>query len=114
MGDGGVSIYCTHPNAFFPSMSLTSGSTNATLETELDYLNVHPEYQRKGLGGRLMEWGEEEFTKRDVPSVIAATEAGFGLYLKHGYEERQRYYVDLGKFGGEGRYFNAVLTKFPS
>ena len=73
-----------------------------------------PDYQRKGLGSQLMKLGEEEFNKRQVPSIIVSTEAGYGLYLKYGYQVQERYVVDMAKYGGEGTYFNAVLTKSPN
>ena len=76
-------------------------------------LNVHPDFQRKGLGSRLMSWGDDELNKRKVPSVIVSTVQGYGLYAKHGWETQEKYFVDLNKIGGQGQYFNAVMTKFP-
>lgn len=74
---------------------------------------VAPEYQRQGLGGRLMTWGENILEKKQLQSVIVSTPAGFGLYKRRGYEVQEQYTVDLEKGGGQGTYFNAVLTRFP-
>jgi len=67
----------------------------------LKELYVRPEYQRQGLGGRLVEWGVK---KADELGILAYTEAsakGLGLYLRYGFYEMDRVTVDLGDWGGE-------------
>ncbi len=85
----------------------------ADVVLELVNLSVDMQYQRQGLGGRMMEWGIEELERKHLPSVIIATEAGYGLYLKYGYTLQETWHVDLSKWGGKGTYMNALLTRYP-
>lgn len=60
-----------------------------------------------------MEWGTDKLERESLPSVIVSTVAGYGLYEKWGYKMQEQYFVDLDKIGGEGMYFNAVMTRYP-
>ena len=60
-----------------------------------------------------MEWGVDELERRQVPGVIVATEAGYGLYVKCGFVVQETWDEDLAKWGGRGGYMNAVLTRYP-
>ena len=60
-----------------------------------------------------MEWGVQESERRQLPSTVVSTQAGYGLYVKHGYEEQERWEADLTNYGGGGTYFNAILTRYP-
>ena len=83
------------------------------MDVELSTLNVGTSYQRKGLGGRLMDWGINELERRQVPGLIVATEAGYELYSKRGFEGREIWDEDLTRWGGSGNDMNAVLTRYP-
>jgi GNAT superfamily N-acetyltransferase len=64
-------------------------------------LAVDPEFQRKGIGKKLLEWGLEKADAEGVQCWIDASPAGKGLYEKMGWREVDVVDVDLGKWGGE-------------
>lgn len=66
----------------------------------LKELYITPEYQRRGLGGRLVEWGVKKADELGLPAYTDATPEGLGLYLKHGFLERDRVTVELEQYGG--------------
>lgn len=64
-------------------------------------LAVMPEYQRMGVGGKLLEWGLQEADREGVECWIDASPFGLGLYKKFGWKEVSYLDVELGKWGGE-------------
>ena len=64
---------------------------------------VEPEWQRKGVGRRLLQWGLDEADKRGWQAYIDATPEGVGLYKKLGWKERERLVVDLRDWGWVGK-----------
>ncbi|SRR5258708_7936097 len=56
---------------------------------EIQDLNVLPEFRRKGIGTRLLDWAEEEIALRSGV-------AGIGVGLHPGYNAAQRLYVKRG------------------
>ena len=63
----------------------------------------------------LMRWGTDKLEEMKVPGFIVSTNQGYGLYLKHGFQEIGRWEVDMSWWPpGEGMYKNAFLTRMPS
>ena len=60
-----------------------------------------PEYQRKGIGGKLLERGLEQADEKGYHCWIDSSPQGLGLYKKHGWEEVGLLDVDLADWGGE-------------
>lgn len=60
-----------------------------------------PEYQRKGIGSKLLEWGLERADEKGYHCWIDSSPQGLGLYKKHGWEEIGFLDVDLAGWGGE-------------
>jgi len=54
---------------------------------DLATLAISPAYQRRGVGGLLIDWGLEKAREEGVPVVLEATPNGLGLYLKKGFRE---------------------------
>lgn len=84
---------------------------------ELVSLNTLPKYQRRGIGSMLMEWGTDKLEEMQVPSFIIASSQGYGLYIKHGYKEIERWEIDMGRWsqwGGNGMFKNFFLTRYPA
>jgi GNAT superfamily N-acetyltransferase len=64
-------------------------------------LVVAPEYQRMGIGMKLLEWGLQKADEEQLNCWIDASPFGLGLYKKVGWKEVGKLNVDLGQFGGE-------------
>lgn len=52
---------------------------------QLDLLGVHPSAQRRGVGGRLVEWGMEKAQAEGIPCVLSASGDGVRLYERYGF-----------------------------
>lgn len=75
-------------------------------------LCVHPEYQRLGIGGKLLDWGLKEADKEGLECWIDSSPFGLGLYKKHGWEEVGYLDIDLGRWGGEqGKFARTVHSE---
>ena len=56
---------------------------------------VHPEFQRRGIGRLLMEWGLERMDGLELEGFIEATPSGKGLYSKSGFRPVKDVSVDM-------------------
>ncbi|KAF6789036.1 GNAT family [Colletotrichum sojae] len=52
----------------------------------LTFVSVHPSYQRRGLGSRLLQWFCEETDKNDRFAYVLASPEGVPLYRRLGFE----------------------------
>jgi GNAT superfamily N-acetyltransferase len=68
----------------------------------LNCLFVLPEYQRRGIGKLLLADGLKLADEAGVPVWLGASPSGYGLYLKHGFEEDLKLDIDFTKYGGVG------------
>lgn len=62
----------------------------------------------------LMKWGNSKQEKMKLPGFVEATDQGYGLYIKHGYREIERWEFDMGEWselGGSGMYRNVYLVR---
>lgn len=64
-------------------------------------LAMGPEWQRMGVGKRLLEWGLEKADREEVEAWIEASPAGKGLYEKMGWKEVGFVDLEMGMWGGE-------------
>lgn len=63
----------------------------------------------------LLKWGIEKLEEMNVPGFIVSTDQGYGLYLKHGFKEIERWEVDMSRWPpAQGMYKNVFLTRMPS
>ncbi|KAJ6005813.1 acetyltransferase [Penicillium sp. IBT 35674x] len=65
----------------------------------LQALVVSPNYQRQGVGSRLVKWGVKRADEERIPCWCHASPAGNQLYLMSGFQELGRDEYDLGEFG---------------
>jgi GNAT superfamily N-acetyltransferase len=68
---------------------------------KLVILAVLPEYQRMGVGSKLLGCGLQEADREGVECWIDSSPFGLGLYMRFGWQEVGGFDVDLGKWGGE-------------
>ena len=64
-------------------------------------LVVEPGWERRGVGGKILEWGLREADERGLPCFISASPKGKGLYERLGWAEVGRVSIDEGDFGGQ-------------
>ncbi|KAI5857482.1 acyl-CoA N-acyltransferase [Durotheca rogersii] len=62
----------------------------------LEILGVRKEYQGRGVGRRLVEWGVSKADEDGVEGFLAASPFGFHLYAKYGFEIVEKVEVDIG------------------
>ncbi len=81
------------------------------------HINILPEFQRLGIGGRLMERFLGELQERAVPGVHLGTTSfntkAVPFYLSHGFTLMGKFPIDASRYGlgkGEGLIFAASLT----
>lgn len=55
---------------------------------DLSGLAVHPDYQRQGIAGKLMQFGLDRADEEGLPIYLTASEKGVALYSKYGFEPR--------------------------
>ncbi len=63
-------------------------------------LAVHPDYQRRGFGQKLLDWGLDQADELQVPCWVDASPDGLALYEKNYWKQIGEFTVDLAKFGG--------------
>lgn len=79
----------------------------------MSLLAVRPEYQRKGLGSKLLEPVLEQVDKEQKSTYIEASKKGLGLYLKHGWKEIDELLVDQRPYGGTTVERTAMMMREP-
>ncbi|KAH2927247.1 hypothetical protein KXW73_008785 [Aspergillus fumigatus] len=70
--------------------------------TILQVLAVHPDYQGRGIGTRLLMVGVEEVRRLGLPAWLEASEAGYSVYRRCGFHDAERMELDFGKYGLSG------------
>lgn len=67
----------------------------------MSILAVLPEYQRKGLGGVLLDHGLALADRDGAKTYIEASKKGVGLYLKRGWKRVGEIQTDMRPYGGQ-------------
>jgi GNAT superfamily N-acetyltransferase len=64
-------------------------------------ISVHPNHQGRGIGTRFIRWGAEQADKDGVFCWVHASEAGYPLFLKEGFEVDKALEIDLDGYARE-------------
>ena len=64
---------------------------------------VHPDYQRRGYGSKIIEYTLEKAKEMDIPYVFTIGDEGF--YNRFGFEEASKYGVQFNDVTGETPFF---------
>ena len=89
---------------------------NYLLPAELIHLDTHPDYQRRGIGSMLVQWGVDKSNESGIPAYLESTEIGSPLYMKFGFKEVDRLTLAMSKwaeFGGQGSYSYVYMVRWP-
>jgi N-acetylglutamate synthase-like GNAT family acetyltransferase len=79
---------------------------------ELEYLAVHPDHTRKGIGSMLVQSGIDVATDLGLDVVVFAMGQGTrDLLVKAGFEVLEHESQDLSPYGGTGVYETFYLIK---
>ena len=103
---------------FFPlsfSILYPSNPFGVMLSSRLvvNILAVRPDYQRKGLGGLLLEQGLALADRDGARTYIEASVKGFSLYKKYGWKEFDEVVVDTRPYGGQGLESTKLMMREP-
>lgn len=63
-------------------------------------LIIHPNYQRKGIGGKMLQWGLRQAKETGERAYLESSLAGDALYIKHGFTQNGSITIGGPKAGG--------------
>lgn len=55
---------------------------------------IHPDYQRRGIGGKLLQTVIDRADTEGVPTILTSSESAHELYLKLGFEDLGVWTID--------------------
>lgn len=61
----------------------------------------------------LLEWGCQAAQQHRVPAFLEATEDGLSLYQKVGFQEMNKFELNLEKYGHASSVVNVQMVKYP-
>ncbi|KAM3071844.1 hypothetical protein ACMFMG_009701 [Clarireedia jacksonii] len=77
----------------------------------LDLCFVDPEYQKRGVGKMLLEWGMQKADEVDADIWLVSTPSAKAFYERAGWKTRQEAAMDLGNFGESGEYIRRWMVR---
>ncbi|KAF2024915.1 hypothetical protein EK21DRAFT_77658, partial [Setomelanomma holmii] len=80
----------------------------------LHMLNTDPAFQRRGAGGKLVESGTKMADELGLIAYLESSEAGYGLYKRHGFKEFDAFNLDHSKYGASGIDHTALMIREPT
>lgn len=80
---------------------------------DLQILVTTPAHRRRGAASQLVEWGTKRADERGLKSVLMASEAGLGVYLKHGFKVVKEIEMDLRLYGLEATELRRWMVRDP-
>lgn len=80
---------------------------------DLQILVTTPAHRRRGAASQLVEWGIKRADECGLKSVLMASEAGLGVYLKHGFKVVKEIEMDLEPYGVEATELRRWMVRDP-
>lgn len=63
-------------------------------------LHTDPEYQGRGAGSALIEWGKQKANELGLPIYLESSTKGHRFYKKHGFTDVEVMDIDFTPYGG--------------
>ncbi|KAF7627916.1 acyl-CoA N-acyltransferase [Aspergillus flavus] len=81
----------------------------------LDFLATDPEYQGRGIGSQMLKWATQKADSLNARMFLEATEEGYPLYKKYGWNTQEEVVIDFEPLGGhnKGRYYIMIRDPIP-
>ncbi|KAE8376021.1 acyl-CoA N-acyltransferase [Aspergillus bertholletiae] len=81
----------------------------------LDFLATDPNYQGKGIGSQLLKWATQKADTMNARLFLEATEEGYPLYKKYGWNLVEEIVLDFEPLGGhsKGSYYVMIRDPIP-
>ncbi|KAI8940594.1 hypothetical protein NX059_001868 [Plenodomus lindquistii] len=79
----------------------------------LHILHTDPEFQGRGAGRLLVEWGTRRADELSLPAYLESTAAGHRLYKSQGFKDVDNLEVDLSPWDGP-MYMHALMLRAPA
>lgn len=76
-------------------------------------MHVLPEYQRRGLGQRLMDDAILAADKDGAKIYLSASDTGKHLYVKYGFKDLEEMNIDLRHLGAVGSKITTAMMRDP-
>lgn len=80
---------------------------------DLMILVTTPAHRRRGAASLLVEWGTQRSDEHGLKCVLMASEAGLGVYLKHGFKVVREVEMDLRPYGVEATELRRWMVREP-
>jgi GNAT superfamily N-acetyltransferase len=75
-------------------------------------ISVDPEYQRRGIGSKFIQWATKKADEDGVKVWVHASEAGWRAFAKNGFEIVETLTVDLDKYATKPRIVDGKESKW--
>jgi GNAT superfamily N-acetyltransferase len=74
---------------------------------------VDPEYQGRGIGTSLLQWGTKKADELKARIWLTSTPKAVSTYERNGWNVVESYGIDLEKYGGEAMYVRSWMVREP-
>jgi N-acetylglutamate synthase-like GNAT family acetyltransferase len=88
-------------------------SANAEFCKDVGVIAVHQDYQRRGVGTLLVQWGLAEAERLQLPIYLQASTAGYPLYLKLGFHKVDTVVIKAEDWDGSSDKAYNAMVKYP-
>ena len=63
-------------------------------------LHTDPEYQGRGAGSALMDWGKQKADELGLPMYLESSTKGHGFYQRHDFQDVEVMDIDFSAYDG--------------